>query len=170
MWLVVGFILDALEALGLHGGGWAQVGDGVRAVLKIQSVAGGVQSVDGGHAVQMVLPGLVRVKDVNPAACAPWDVVNCGRDSGLMSQSMDHVPEHSGEKTQRLKVWNAYSNCIGFGYYWKLGMGWSEMLNLNKEIVVRIEKTHERIEGLNISRNRNICSPIILSFNSDFTF
>lgn len=78
MWLIVGFVLDALEALGVWGGeGSAEVGDGIGAVLKVEAVTGGVQAVDGRHAVQVVLPRLVRVEGVNSSPHTPWHVVNC---------------------------------------------------------------------------------------------
>lgn len=77
MRLIVGFIFDAFEALGCGGDGGAQVGDGVGPVLQVESVAGGVQAVDGGQPVEVVLPRLVRVEGVHVSAHAPGHVVYC---------------------------------------------------------------------------------------------
>lgn len=87
---VVGFIFDSFQAVqgsqqGLDGvGGRAQVGDGVCPVLEVETVARGVQTVDGSQAVQMVLPRLVRVEGVDTAAHTPRDVVHCANTNSLV--------------------------------------------------------------------------------------
>lgn len=76
--LIVGLIFDAFQALGLEvGDGGAEVGDGVRAVLQIEAVAGWVQPVNGGQPIKMVLPRLVSVEGVHATAGAPRHVVYC---------------------------------------------------------------------------------------------
>lgn len=84
MGLVVGLVFDAFKAPGLTGSAqwgvhdWgAQVGDGVCAVLKIETVAGWVQSVDGRQSVEMILPRLVGVEGVNSPSDATRHMVYC---------------------------------------------------------------------------------------------
>lgn len=86
MGLVVGFIFDAFKAAGRAAGcahDGAQVGDGVGAVLEVETVAGWVEPVDGRQPVEMVLPRLVCVEGVHPPADAARYMVYCWGNSCL---------------------------------------------------------------------------------------
>lgn len=79
MRLVVWFIFDAFKAQGLRGAnnGSAQVSDGVCSVLKVKTIARGVQPVDGSQPVKMVQPRLVGVEGINASSDAPRYMIYC---------------------------------------------------------------------------------------------
>ena len=79
--LAVGLILDAFKALVLQGGGNGntKVGDGVCPVLQVETVARGVQPVDGCQSVKMILPRLVGIEGVDTSSDTPWHVIYCQR-------------------------------------------------------------------------------------------
>lgn len=78
--LVVGLILNAFKTLGRQRGvndGSAEVSDGVGTVLQVETVARGVQPVDGRQPVEMVLPRLVSIEGIDASSDAPRDMVYC---------------------------------------------------------------------------------------------
>lgn len=76
--LVVRLIFDAFKTLGLQrvDDGSAKVGDGVCPVLQVETVTRGVQTVNGGQPVEMVLPRLVGIEGVDASSHASRYVVN----------------------------------------------------------------------------------------------
>lgn len=80
MRLVVRLVLNAFKAAGreLQGAdsGGAVVSDGVGTVLQVETVARGVQTVDSGESVKMVLPCLVGIEGVYTSSGAPRYVIN----------------------------------------------------------------------------------------------
>lgn len=86
MRLVVRLVLDAFKAPGRVLEGvkrGTEVGDGVSTVLKVETVARGVQTVDSGQSVKMVLPRLVGIEGVDASSHAPRYVINYRRNAHI---------------------------------------------------------------------------------------